>query len=119
MGEDSPPLSPVRGYPIRILGSQGIGVRNSKGHETVYQMQSGLGAILLRPLPNECLELVIWGFDKIGLQLAARLLPMLTGVGQPEFVVVSEKCAWKGPDGVLAMGSFDCNWDLSEMAYIS
>lgn len=82
-------------------------------------MQRGLGAILLRPLPMERLELDIWGFDSFGLRLAARLLPMLTGVGQPEFIVVSERCAWEGTGGVLAMGSFDRHWELSEMAFVS
>lgn len=78
-----------------------------------------MGAIFLRPLLNERLELVVWGFDQQGLRQAARLVPMLTGVGQPEFVVVSQRCAWEGAAGVLAMGSFDNFWNVSEASFVS
>lgn len=76
-----------------------------------------MGAVLLRPLADERLELVIWGYDDDGLHRAARLLPMVTGVGQPEYVIVGPKCAWKGTGGVLAMGSFNASWNITEASF--
>lgn len=51
-----------------------------------------MGALFLRPLDGERLELVVWGADVAGLEHAARLVPALTGVGQPDFVILSAKC---------------------------
>ena len=93
-------------------------IRRSGGIKTVFPLELGMGAIFLRPLLDERLELVVWGFDKQGLRQSARLMPMLTGVGQPDFVVVSKRCAWEGAAGVLAMGSFDNFWKVSEASFI-
>jgi hypothetical protein len=46
-------------------------------------------------------------------------LPMLTGVGQPDFIIVSKRCAWEGAAGVHAMGSFDNSWGVSETSFVS
>ena len=97
----------------------GLYIRRSGGVKTVIPFEVGMGAIFLRPLLDERLELVVWGLDKQGLRQAARLMPMLTGVGQPDFVVVSKRCAWKGAAGVLAMGSFDNFWKVSEASFVS
>lgn len=111
----SPCMLPA--YPITIDKERGIIIRNAINEHKDYELQEGIGAIFLRPLPNERLELLIWGMDDRGLHQAARLLPMLTGVGQPEFVIVSSQCAWQGAAGVLAMGSFDSFWELSAASY--
>lgn len=111
--------STLSSYPIYTVGSQGIWVRNANDGQKCYRFEKGMGAILLRPLPDERLELMIWGYDDNGLRQAARLLPMMTGVGQPEFVIVSRESAWKGVGGVLAMGSFSSFWDIPEAASYS
>ena len=105
-------------YPINIEGCQGLTVRNAHGYKKVFRFEAGLGAIFLEPLPSERLQMRIWGWDIRGLRQAARLLPMLTGVGQPEFVVVSQSCSWLGAGGVKAMGSFDSFWNISETSFM-
>ena len=88
------------------------GVQRSVAYEP------GMAAIFLRPLPNESVELVIWGIDKLGLQTGARLVPMLTGVGQPDFLVIGDASRWKGIAGVIAGGFFDYQWNISSGSYV-
>jgi hypothetical protein len=73
----------------------------------------GLAAVFLRPVPPRRLELVVWGADEASLAVAARLVPMLTGVGQPDFVVLDRRMLAKGVDAVLAMGFLDTAWEVS------
>ena len=118
MGDDVLPSCTQSSHPIGVNESEGVSVRRHDGTQQRFGPLAGLGAIFLRPRPDESLELVIWGYDKLGLRLAARLLPMLTGVGQPDFVIVRKECAWEGAAGVLAMGSFDNHWNLSEGSFV-
>ncbi|KAL8789590.1 MAG: hypothetical protein Q9213_001026 [Squamulea squamosa] len=103
---------------IIIDQEQGLCVRGIDGHLTVYGFKKGLGAIFLRPGTDGTLELVVWGFDSLGLRLSARMVPMLTGVGQPDFVIVSRECAWKGAAGVHALGFFDNSWNIAESSAV-
>jgi hypothetical protein len=64
-------------------------------------------------LPEERLELVVWAADRASLQAAVRLMPMMTGVGVPDFVVADTTMLWKGVEGALAMGFLDENWQAS------
>ena len=112
-------LCPLATFPIAIDSDRGIYICSKHGDRRFYQFQEGLGAILLRPLPDERLELVLWGYDIGGLRQVARLVPMMTGVGQPDFVICSSRCAWKGAAGVHAMGFFDNLWEVSESSYIT
>lgn len=80
--------------------------------------QHGLGVAFLRPLPGESVELILWGCDMVGLQQAIRIVPTLTGVGQPDFVVLGNEVRWKGLGGVLAMGFFDHGWQISPASYV-
>ncbi|KAI2361561.1 hypothetical protein LOY93_006091 [Ophidiomyces ophidiicola] len=82
------------------------------------EFEPSLGAVFLRPLKDERLELVVWGADLDGLQLAARLVPTLTGVGQPDFVVLGISSRWKGAGGVYAAGFFDHSWQISRGSYL-
>lgn len=84
-----------------------------------YPYEPGLGAVFLRPLENEKLEMVIWGADLSGLQQAARLAPSLTGSGQPEYVILSDRCRWEGLAGVYSAGHFDRSWQVSSASYHS
>ncbi|KAF2156221.1 hypothetical protein K461DRAFT_221723 [Myriangium duriaei CBS 260.36] len=72
-----------------------------------YSSEDGpIGAISLVPSTDEMApaDLVIWGSDPTGLGIAARLIPMLPGVGQPDFIVVDKQVMVKGAAGSLAMG---------------
>lgn len=111
-------LSPLPSFPINIEQGKGISIRDTHGGTKRYEFEEGLGAIFLSPLPDERLELKIWGFDQHGLEQAARLLPALTGVGQPEFIVAGKRCGWEGAAGVFAMGSFDSSWNISDGSFL-
>ncbi|KAH7555001.1 hypothetical protein BM1_07662 [Bipolaris maydis] len=103
-------------FPVRV-GETGVTVRDYHGQEHQYR-EEARGAAFLRPLEGERLELVLWGSDEAGLQQAARVLPLMTGVGQPDFVVLGESARWKGIEGVLAMGFFDSNWEITPASVI-
>lgn len=79
----------------------------------------GLGAIFIRPLPNDRLQLVIWGKDERSLDTATRLVPMMPGSGQPDFVVVDDRMLLKGLDGARAMGFFDAWWNVTRSSFLS
>ncbi|KAG9195361.1 hypothetical protein G6011_00482 [Alternaria panax] len=104
------------GFPIRV-GKSGITIRGYRGQEHQYG-EEARGAAFLRPLGGERLELVLWGADDEGLRQASRIVPMLTGVGQPDFVIFSESAKWKGIEGVLAMGFFDSEWEVTPSSII-
>lgn len=101
------------GHGIRVHRGR-VEVRDSQGSKRVYRSRgNGLAAIYLRPLPEERLELVVWAADRASLQAAVRLMPMMTGVGVPDFVVADTTMLWKGVEGALAMGFLDENWQAS------
>lgn len=83
-----------------------------------YQYEPGLGALFLRPRRDEGLELVVWGADVQGLKQAARLAPTLTGGGQSDFMILSDRCRWKGAAGLYAGGFFDAFWQISAASYV-
>lgn len=114
------PILPTagHGFPVRVDKDKGLVIRDAHGRSTSYGFEDGLGAIFLRPNADGNLELVIWGSDLGALRHAARLVPMLTGVGQPDFVVVSQDCAWKGAAGVRALGYFDNLWGISDRSVV-
>lgn len=118
LGQDAPFMA-SQSSPIRIDQYAGVVVRRYNGSERIFEVQEGLGVIFLAPLAVDRLEMVIWGYDDDGLRQAARLLPLLTGVGQPDFVVVGKRCAWEGAAGALAMGSFNSFWNTSEASFVS
>jgi predicted esterase len=94
-----------------------VEVTDAKGYKHVYRSRGkGLAAIYLRHLPDERLELVVWGVDEASLRVAVRLVPMITGVGVPDFVIADSTMLWKGVDGALAMGFLDENWQASSNA---
>lgn len=76
------------------------------------------GTAYLRPAGGEKLELVLWGADEDGLRQAARIVPMLTGVGQPDFVIFDDSAKWRGVEGVLAMGFFDARWQVTASSVV-
>ena len=94
-----------------------VEIRDARGSKRVYRSRrNGLAVIYIRPLPDERLELIVWGVDEASLRIAARLVPMMTGVGVPDFVIADSTMLWKGVDGALAMGFLDENWQASSNA---
>ncbi|KAI5193509.1 hypothetical protein E4T38_09937 [Aureobasidium subglaciale] len=113
-----PPASHLGQFALQVDASSGISIRTTDGHMR-YPSSAGLGAIFLRPLPEGAVELVVWGHDAVGLDVASRLVPMLPGVGQPDFVVADKKMLQMGAGGVLAMGSFDHLWNVTGNSYFT
>ena len=114
------PFSKGDRFPIDV--AYGVSIRDREGEGYwVYSPDKGAGvaAIYLRPLPDERLELVVWGSDEEALDVAARLVPMMTGSGQPDFVVADKTMLWKGLEGTLALGMFDSYWNVTNMGFFS
>lgn len=111
----SPTLGRVDHAITLVKGS--VEVRDAQGFKHTYRPRNnGLAAIYLRPLLDERLELVVWGVDEASLRIAARLVPMMTGVGAPDFVITDSRMLWKGIEGTLAMGFLDEHWRASSNA---
>lgn len=104
--------------PISLDKENGLVLRDAHGRTTRYSSQQGLGAIFLRSNKAGAVELVIWGSDWSGLRNAARLVPTLSGVGQPDFIILDKECAWKGAAGVRALGYFDSFWNITDDSVI-
>jgi hypothetical protein len=124
LGHDLPPAM-MDTYPIRIdqgrlviSTSRSSSALSALRQEHVYG-EPGLGAVFLRPCPDERLELVVWGTDLDGLRQAARLVPTITGSGQPEYVILGNRSRWEGMAGVYAAGHFDWSWQISPNSYQS
>lgn len=115
---DTLPASYLKHFALQVDSSTGISIRATDGHK-VYPYSAGLGVIFLRPLPAGSVELVVWGADADGLDVVARLVPMLPGIGQPDFVVADKQILWQGVGGVLAMGFFDHLWNVTESSYFA
>lgn len=95
----------------------GVSIRDHRGQDQLYG-DKARGAAFLRPLEGERLDLVLWGADEKGLRHASRIVPMLTGVGQPDFVIFSESAKWRGIEGALAMGFFDSDWNVTASSVV-
>ena len=106
-------------YSLQVGRGKGVRIRGGQQWRRYVDRGHGLAAIFLRPLPNERLELVVWGCDKESLEVAARLVPMMTGSGQPDFVVLDKSMLWKGVSGTLALGFFDSDWEISKRSYFT
>jgi hypothetical protein len=118
IGEDLP-SGVLPDHPI-ALGSSSISIQvGDRTYEWSNEQNSGLAALFLRPLAGKRLELVVWGVDEMALQTSARPMPMLTGGGQPDFVITQQTMMWKGIEGTLALGFFDRDWNVSQNSYLA
>lgn len=95
------------------INKESISVREATGRLKIYPMEPGVGAIFLQPLGSERVAIVVIGADEDGLRSAVRLVPLRTGVGQPNLIILGKEAGWKGVEGTLAMGMFDSKWQLS------
>jgi hypothetical protein len=114
LNDTAPDVSPE--FPIKV-GKSSCSVVDHQGNKQEYG-PAARGAAFLRPAGGERLELVIWGTDEVGLRQAARIVPMMTGVGQPDFVVFGKSAGWRGVEGVLAMGFFGASWDVTASSVV-
>lgn len=103
-------------FAIRV-GEAGVTIRDIEGEEQQYG-EEARGAAFLRPSTSDRLDLVLWGADYEGLRQAVRLVPMVTGVGQPDFVVFGESAKWRGIEGALAMGFLDSGWQVAASSVV-
>lgn len=117
IGSDLP--SNAEGQPDLTVDRKGASiVSNGERYHWHAKHHRGLAAIFLRPLSGSRLELVVWGVDARALETSARLVPLLTGGGQPDFIVTDSTMLWKGVEGTLALGFFDWEWKVSGNSYI-
>ena len=107
-------------YPIEV-DQDGLTIDYLYHYNATFSAKyhSGLAAVFLRPLPDERLELVVWAADAAALPTAARLVPMLTGSGQPDFIVADREMLWKGVEGALALGFFNSFWGVTVDSYLA
>lgn len=105
-------------FPIRVDLDGKLSLRDTAGYIKQFDSRDSLAAIFVRPIGYHGLELVVWGANSEDLQIAARLVPMLSGVGQPDFVIADRTMMWKGASGVLALGFFDHRWNVSQNSYV-
>ena len=117
VGSDLPQSSDFEAA-IQVDGEGLIVVRDNTAYRFDADDASGLFTVFLRPLPAEKLELVVWAADVSALSTAARLVPTLTGSGQPNFVVADHRMLRNGIDAVLAMGFFDAFWNIGPLNYL-
>jgi predicted esterase len=113
----SVPEARLAHFPIQITHGYITLTTRDRGVMSI-PLTAGMGGVWLRPLPDEKLELVVWGYDDIGLRQAVRLIPTVTGAGVPDFVILSNQARWKGAGGSLAMGFFDHGWKISPASYL-
>ena len=106
------------GSSIRVTET-GLQLDRFDGSCRSFDFEEGLGVITLNRYSPTILEVFVWGFDMVGLRQAARLFPMLTGVGQPDLIILRKRCAWEGAAGVFALGSFTSSWKASESSFIA
>ncbi|KAF2121254.1 hypothetical protein BDV96DRAFT_563871 [Lophiotrema nucula] len=102
-------------FPIQA-GATGVSIRDNKGRSQTFM--DDVGAAFLRPLAGEKLELVLWGVNGESLSQAARLLPTLTGVGQPDIIILGRTARWRGVEGALALGFFDHSWNVTPSSVV-
>ncbi|TID19962.1 hypothetical protein E6O75_ATG07422 [Venturia nashicola] len=98
-GSKLPPYQ-LGDFPLQITNDSQVLVR-APGHVSMSKRSNhnDVGAVFLRPSRSEALEQVIWGSTLEDLAWAARLTPFMTGVGQPDFVILSRESRWKGVEG--------------------
>jgi hypothetical protein len=111
------PATQAPQFPIEVSQTGVLTIRDAAGRvSTPGRGKKPLGAIFVRPMAGGT-DLVVWGSNYAMLEQAARLVPMLTGTGQPDFIIVTEDARWKGVDGCY-LGFFDSNWQVSRASVL-
>nr|XP_018263092.1 uncharacterized protein I303_04583 [Kwoniella dejecticola CBS 10117]OBR85250.1 hypothetical protein I303_04583 [Kwoniella dejecticola CBS 10117] len=97
--------------PLRFP-TKGVMLVNDK---VVYD-RGAVGLITLHPhtTSSRSLAMLIAGNDDLGLELAARLSPIRTGVPIPDWAIVGPQARWKGAGGFIGAGFWDGHWGWNE-----
>jgi hypothetical protein len=116
--ESSLPNGLRQDFPVKVEDSHLL-LRNKEGKYEEYSPdEENLAAVFVRPASQGSLELVVWGRTSLGLSLAARLTPLTTGIGQPDFVILDADSRWKGVEGT-SLGFFDAHWNISASSVLA
>jgi len=115
-GDSLPHPSSQITFPIRIASSSvgsRLEIRSKAGSWRNFASGETHGAIFLRPGLDQGLEIVVWGSNIEMTEQAARLIPLMTGTGQPDWVFCRKEMMWKGVEG-CDMGWFNAWWEIQE-----
>ncbi|OCF74661.1 hypothetical protein I204_05041 [Kwoniella mangroviensis CBS 8886] len=82
--------------------------------KAVYDRGAGIIALHPHPTSFKALSMLIAGNDDLGLELAARLFPIRTGVMLPDWTVVGPQARWKSAGGFIGAGFWDGEWGWSD-----
>nr|POE53316.1 putative secreted protein [Quercus suber] len=118
IGADLPAGIEAYFHAIKV-SSDHINIVDLDHRQHYYESTHGLAAIFLRPAQGRRLELIVWGVDKENLEVAARMVPLMTGSGQPDFVIADKSILLKGLGGTLALGFLDSYWNVSRNSYFT
>jgi hypothetical protein len=115
IGNSDPHPPADNSFPIRVssTNSNHLEFRSKQGYWRNLAPKEAQGSIFIRPGPNEGLEIVVWGSNLEMAEQAARLIPMMTGTGQPDWIVCRKEMMWKGLEG-CDLGWFDAWWQIQE-----
>jgi hypothetical protein len=80
----------------------------------VWEEGTGIITLLPHPTAPHSLACLVAGNDVLGLELAARLLPLRTGVPVPDWAVVSPRTRWQAAGGLVGAGFWGADWGWSE-----
>ncbi|CEH16659.1 hypothetical protein CBOM_06587 [Ceraceosorus bombacis] len=99
--------------PITFLNDGQVRVRD----RTFADPSTGL--LMLQPHPvthqrSQDLALLLCGNDASGIERAAKLFPVRTGLSVPEWIVIGPEADWSGIGAILGAGWFDRRWQWSE-----
>ncbi|OWZ69635.1 hypothetical protein AYX14_04968 [Cryptococcus neoformans] len=92
--------------------TKGIMVINKD--KVVYDRGAGVIALHPHPTHSGSLSLLIAGNDELGLELAARLFPIRTGVPLPDWAIVCPRSRWQGANGLIGAGFWGGEWEYNE-----
>ncbi|ODO08851.1 hypothetical protein L198_00585 [Cryptococcus wingfieldii CBS 7118] len=80
----------------------------------VYDRGAGIIALHPHPTHPKSLSVLLAGNDELGLELAARLFPLRTGVPIPDWVLTGPRSKWQGAGGFIGAGFWDGEWQYSD-----
>ncbi|WWC89334.1 uncharacterized protein L201_004255 [Kwoniella dendrophila CBS 6074] len=81
--------------------------------KVIYDRGAGIITLYPHPLSSTALAILIAGNDDLGLDLAARLFPIRTGVPIPDWAIIGPQARWKGAGGFIGAGFWNGEWDWS------
>ncbi|WVW83889.1 hypothetical protein I302_105911 [Kwoniella bestiolae CBS 10118] len=82
--------------------------------KVIYDRGAGLITLHPHPTSSKALSMLIAGNDVLGMELAARLFPIRTGVPIPDWAIVGPQARWKGAGGFSGAGFWNDDWKWSE-----